>query len=126
MNTNDLQQLTVKIVPKELGEVVINLTLQGGNLKASITAANKDAYNLLNANLSDINNKLQNENIKIQNLTLNVYSEDTTFFKDGSHNQRQEGNSHKGSSVKNINFDENEDSINNNLMQEISNVNLFA
>lgn len=126
MNTNDLQQLTVKIVPKELGEVVINLTLQGGNLKANITAANKEAYNLLNANLQDINNKLQNENIKIQNLTLNVYSQDTTFFKDGSHNQKQEGNSHKGSSVQNINFDENEDSINNNLMEETSNVNLFA
>lgn len=126
MNTNDLQQLTVKIVPKELGEVVINLTLQGGNLKASITAANKDAYNLLNANLSDINNKLQNENIKIQNLTLNVYNDDTTFFKDGSQNQNQERNNHKASSVQNINMDEDQNQLSNNLMEELNNVNLFA
>lgn len=126
MNTNDLQQLTVKIVPKELGEVVINLTLQGGNLKASITAANKDAYNLLNANLSDINNKIQNENIKIQNLTLNVYNDDTTFFKDGSQNQNHERNNHKGSSVQNINMDEDQNTLSNNLMEELNNVNLFA
>ncbi|QAT39953.1 hypothetical protein EQM05_06655 [Clostridium sp. JN-9] len=126
MNTNELQQLTVKVVPKELGEVVINLTLQEGNFKANITAANKDAYNLLNANLQDINSKLQNENIKIQNLTLNVYNEDTTFFKDGSHNQKQHENNHKGSHVQNINIDEDQASLNSNLMEENNNVNLFA
>ncbi|MDF2882600.1 MAG: fliK [Clostridiaceae bacterium] len=126
MSTNDMQQLTVKIVPKELGEVVINLTLEGGNLKASITAANKDAYNLLNANLPDINNKLQNENIKIQNLTLNVYSDDTTFFKDGSQNQRQERGNSKDSSIQNVNLSDSQDILNNNLSEEINNVNLFA
>lgn len=126
MNTNDLQQLTVKIMPKELGEVVINLTFQGGAMKASISAANKDAYNLLNANLPDINNKLQNENIKIQNLTLNVYNDDTTFFKDGSQNQRQGRENSKNSSVKNITFDEGQDILNSNLSEEINNVNLFA
>lgn len=91
MDINGIKDLTVKIMPKELGEVVIKLTLENGVMKANITAANKDAYNLLNSNIKDISDKLQDSNIKIQNFNINMYSEDTTFFKDGSDRQNSGG-----------------------------------
>lgn len=88
MQTNDMKDLIVKINPKELGEVIIKVTMEAGAMKASISTANKEAYNLLNSNLLDITNKLENNDIKIQNLSLNIYNEDTTFFKDGSNKDR--------------------------------------
>ncbi len=89
MELNNIKDLTVKIAPKELGTVVINLTMEAGVMKATITTANKEAFNLLNSNLSDMTNKLQNSDMKINSLSLNIYNEDTTFFKDGSN---KEGN----------------------------------
>lgn len=84
MQENDVKDLTVKLVPKELGEITIKLVMENGMMKANITATNKEAYNLLNSNLQDLNGKLQNSDIKIQNFTINIYNEDTTFFKQGS------------------------------------------
>lgn len=104
METNNLKDLTVKIAPKELGEVVIKLTMDAGVMKAAITASNKEAYNLLNSNLTDITNKLQNNDVKIQNLSLNIYNEDTTFFKDGSQDQKNNNqqNSRKAQNIDGI------------------------
>ncbi|MCH5138364.1 flagellar hook-length control protein FliK, partial [Clostridiaceae bacterium UIB06] len=101
MQTNDMKDLTVKINPKELGEVVIKITMEAGAMKASINAANKEAYSLLNSNLADITSKLQNNDIKIQDLSLNLYNEDTTFFKDGS-NKNRSGNEQSGKKTQTI------------------------
>lgn len=86
MELNNVKDLTVKIMPKELGEVFIKLTMEGGIMKANIGASTKDAYNLLNSNMQLIEDKLQNSGIKVQELSLNIYNEDTTFFKQSSEN----------------------------------------
>ncbi len=92
MQTNSIKELSVKIMPKELGEVIIKLTMEGGIMKAHINASNKDAYNILNNNLSQIQEKLQANNLKVQDISLNIYNEDTTFFKEGSNNSEDESN----------------------------------
>ncbi len=86
MELNNVKDLTVKIMPKELGEVFIKLTMEGGIMKANIGATTKEAYNLLNSNMQLIEDKLQNSGIKVQELSLNIYNEDTTFFKQSSEN----------------------------------------
>ncbi|EPS46643.1 flagellar hook-length control protein [Clostridium botulinum CFSAN002367] len=86
MELNNVKDLTVKIMPKELGEVFIKLTMEGGIMKANIGASTKEAYNLLNSNMQLIEDKLQNSGIKVQELSLNIYNEDTTFFKQSSEN----------------------------------------
>ncbi|NMM61451.1 flagellar hook-length control protein FliK [Clostridium sp. P21] len=96
METNNIKNLTVKIAPKELGEVIIKLTVEGGVMKASIGASNKEAFNLLNSNITDMTQKLQNNDTKINSLSLNIYNEDTTFFKDGSNS----GNNQNGKNNK--------------------------
>lgn len=92
MQQGDIKNLTVTITPKELGTVIINLIMQNGTMVASITAANKEAYNLINANLPDISTKLQHLNMTVQDVSLSVYNQDTTFFKDGSRWQEQQQN----------------------------------
>lgn len=124
MELNNMKDLTVKINPKELGEVVIRLTMEAGAMKATITAANKEAYNLLNSNLADMTDKLQNNDIKVQSLALNIYNEDTTFFKDGSNNN-QNNEENKGRKSHTVGAISEEDNV-DHLSSVDSNVNMLA
>ncbi len=125
METNNIKNLTVKIAPKELGEVIIKLTVEGGVMKASIGASNKEAFNILNSNMSDMTQKLQNNDIKINSLSLNIYNEDTTFFKDGSN----QGNNEKSKDHKKSRAINAVDEVANELEDENaidSNLNILA
>jgi flagellar hook-length control protein FliK len=90
MDLNNLKELTVKINPKDLGEISIKLTMEGNLLKANISASSKDTYNLLNANLSDLKNGLNNQQIKIHDVAINIYNDDTTFFSNNFNNSEQQ------------------------------------
>lgn len=125
MDNGSLKNLTVKINPKELGEMVISIVMEDGKIKANVTASNKEAYNLINANLNEINNKLENSQIKIQNFTLNLY-EDATFFK-GENNQdkpREDRKEHKSRSISSIGEISEMDQENNS--EDLRNVNILA
>lgn len=80
MENNNLKNLTVKVMPKELGEIVIRLTMESGKIKLALNATNKETYSLLNSNLGEISEKLTTANLKIQPAEINVYNGDTTFF----------------------------------------------
>lgn len=86
MDLNNIKELTVNIAPKELGQVIIKLTIEAGVMKANITASNKEAYSILSNNLGDIRSSLNNMEIKVQDVAINIYNEDTTFFRDSSNN----------------------------------------
>lgn len=88
MELNNIKDLTVKINPKHLGEVIINLTMEQEAMRAQLKASNKDTVALLNANLKDITEKL-NENIKIQQVEVAIYNEDTTYFSSNERENRQ-------------------------------------
>jgi flagellar hook-length control protein FliK len=90
MESNNLKELTVKINPKELGEVVIKLSMENNIMKANISTANKETYTLLHSSLADMNSNLNNHDIKIQAFSVNIY-DDTTYFSG-------QGNSHDKSS----------------------------
>lgn len=88
MELNNIKDLTVKINPKHLGEVIINLTMEQEAMRAQLKASNKDTVALLNANLRDITEKL-NENIKIQQVEVAIYNDDTTYFSSNERENRQ-------------------------------------
>lgn len=102
MENNNIKELTVKINPKELGEVIIKLTSEAGVMKAELTTSNKDAYNLLNSNLNEMNKNLNEQNIKIQAFSVNVYNDDTTFFsgQDKESNEKNKENQKNNSNKK--------------------------
>ncbi|ARC85301.1 flagellar hook-length control FliK family protein [Clostridium argentinense CDC 2741] len=88
MELNNIKDLTVKINPKHLGEVIISLTMEQEAMRAQLKASNKDTVALLNANLRDITEKL-NENIKIQQVEVAIYNDDTTYFSGNERENRQ-------------------------------------
>lgn len=125
MELNDMKNLTVKINPKDLGELVIKITMESGKMKANITANNKEAFNLLNANLQDITDKLQRASIKIENFSLNLY-EDTTFFnKDKDRSQEGFKENKKNNLKTNLNI-ENDVIEDKDSLEDLSNISILA
>lgn len=127
MEMNNMKEMTVKIMPKELGEVLIKLTMENGIMKANITANNKDAYNLLNSNLKEINDKMLGGEIKIQDFAIDIYNGDTTFFSNEK-NREQRGSfsnrNKKGSTI--VTKDEIQDVEIAKNIEDNSSVNAFV
>ena len=124
MEINNIKDLTVKMNPKELGEITIKLTMESGIMKASISAQNKETFNLLNQNIQDISDKLKNMDIKIQSLDINIY-EDSTFFNKESSERNNNGSQNNNQST-NMDLEEEDISISNNYVIEENQVNKFV
>ena len=125
MEINNLKDLTVKMNPKELGEITIKLTMESGIMKASISAQNKDTYNLLNQNLQDISDKLKNMDIKIQSLDINIYEDSTFFNKNSNEKNNNSGRKNDNSGTK-MDLEQEDISIINNYAIEENQVNKFV
>ena len=83
IDRENLTELKLQINPKELGNLIIKVTLEGNILKASLSPSSKEAYHLLNNNLSELKANLQSGDISFKNIELNIYQEDTTYFSQG-------------------------------------------
>ncbi|WP_346895329.1 flagellar hook-length control protein FliK [Clostridium sp. UBA7503] len=98
MDKNGIKDLTVKIYPKELGEISISVSMEQGSLKAMIKATSKETVEMLALGLKDINEKLNGNNIKIQSVDIGLYEEDTTYFAhENSQGKASENGGQRGS-----------------------------
>jgi flagellar hook-length control protein FliK len=124
MDTNNIKELSVKIIPKDLGEIVIRISMDNGIMKANITAANKETYNLLNSQLPAISNQLSEQNMNIQSFNLSLYNGDNFLFSgngSGEREGRQQGR--KATQISSI---EAEDSSVNGYELDESSINTLA
>lgn len=124
MSTNTMKELTVKVNPGDLGEITIKLIQEDGVMKANLKANSKEATALLAQNLADIKKQLTEQNIKIADVNIELYQEDTTFFSEqGSGGQLSEeqrkGSNNRSNSISNVMSAEEE--INDNNIPSIAN-----
>lgn len=82
MSNNSLKELIVKVNPGNLGEITIKIVEQDGLMKANLKANSKETTALLSQNLTDIKKQLAEQNIKIADVNIELYQEDTTFFRE--------------------------------------------
>ena len=80
MMKNSVQELKVKIYPKELGEMTIKILSEEGIMRAEIKATSKETYNLLNSNLNEIKKSLVDQNIKIQQVNIGIYNDSYIYL----------------------------------------------
>lgn len=126
MVKNQVEQLTVKIYPKELGEITIKIISEDGIMKADIKSTSKETYTLLNSNMEEIKKHLSNESLIIKEVNIGLY-EDTTYysgqgFSSEFNDERNKENYFvEDNDSINIHKEENEE-----ISEEISNVNLLA
>lgn len=103
MNINGVKELTVKVYPRDLGEIIINISKDEEVLKATLKANSKDTFNLISQNSSEIKKLLVENGLKISNVDISLY-EDTTFYNENEFNK----NSRENKEESNFNY-ENED-----------------
>jgi flagellar hook-length control protein FliK len=124
MELNDVKELTVKVMPKELGELFIKITREGEVVKAQITATNKEAYNVLNSNLSDITKQLSEQNIKIHSFNVEIFNGDSSFYNQNSKNENGNSQSKRKNDFGNLEVEEISNS--EDTLKEFNNVNALA
>ncbi|NFS27771.1 flagellar hook-length control protein FliK [Clostridium botulinum] len=123
MITNSMKELTVKINPKDLGQVTISLIQENGIMKANIKANSKETFELLSQNLVEMKKAIGEQNIKVADVNVELYQEDTTFFKDegfgrglAKENQKQNSNNGEASEIDSIELEDDvTEDLNSNL-----------
>ncbi|NFG39936.1 flagellar hook-length control protein FliK [Clostridium botulinum] len=123
MITNSMKELTVKINPKDLGQVTISLIQENGIMKANIKANSKETFELLSQNLVEMKKAIGEQNIKVADVNVELYQEDTTFFKDegfgrglAKKNQKQNNNNREASEIDSIELEDDvTEDLNSNL-----------
>lgn len=93
ISNNRIEELSVKITPKELGEVSIKLLKAEDNNELIITLANKKAYELIKDNVADIEKHLSNLDIKIKEVVVQVKNEVYSDFLGNFNEQFNKNNS---------------------------------
>ena len=114
MKNNNINQLKIKLTPRELGDMVIDISKTNTDSVVKIIASNKDTLDIIKSNLSDIAKHLREINLISDNSTVSVdsSSEFSSFdgFSESNTNKKQE-NSKKHSLKSN---DEISESFNEN------------
>ncbi|WP_160686085.1 flagellar hook-length control protein FliK [Clostridium sp. C2-6-12] len=130
MSTNAMKELTVKVNPGNLGEITIKLIQEDGVMKANLKANSKEATAILSQNLAEIKKQLTEQNIKIADVNIELYQEDTTFFSEqGFGRQLSEEQGRNGSSKSNTisNAITTEEELNDNIIvSNNNNIEFFA
>lgn len=130
MSNNGLKELTVKVNPGNLGEITIKLIQEDNVLKANLKASSKETTALLSQNLAEIKKQLSEQNIKVSDVNIELYQDDTTFFKEqgfgsqlaGEQNRENTSSAHNVSNTQSVS----DDSLDDNLAEENNSVNFFA
>lgn len=128
MSNNSLKELIVKVNPGNLGEITIKLVQEDGIMKANLKANSKETTALLSQSLTDIKKQLVEQNIKIADVNIELYQDDTTFFREqgfgrqlseeqGRSNSRNSGNSSNNGVIVEEELVENNISDNNNIVE---------
>lgn len=114
LNENGLEEIKVKINPRELGEMTIKIMKSLEETKLSITITNEDIYDLVNKNVSEITKHLKSLDINVKEVFVDVKSNNEHFFSDNLNQEFDRNNKNNGKQKKNKlqNFEtENVDSI---------------
>lgn len=93
ISNNRIEELNVKITPKELGEVNIKLLKTEDNNELIITLTNKKAYELIKENITDIEKHLTSLDIKIKEVVVQVKNEVYSDFSGSFNEQFSKNNS---------------------------------
>lgn len=130
MDKTNIKELTIKINPKELGSITIRLTMEAGVMKAHLIPTNKDTYNLLNKNLSELKSFMADSNIKVQDVSINIYNDDTTYFSrnfnESNFSESNKEGSSNGSNKNNTLIEEDIEETSSDVLEMNNSVNMLV
>ena len=115
MKNSDLEELNVKLNPRNLGEISIKLSKNKEHSNLLITVDDNNILDLVNKNIEDIKKHLNDTDINIKDIVINVKSENENLFSD---NLNKEFNQDRRFNQKNSNKNKKN---NNQIIEELHN-----
>lgn len=106
MKSSDIEELSIKLNPRNLGEMIIKLSKTEKDSNLVITVQDKNVLDFVNNNIDDIKNHLKDVNVKINDVFVNVKQDDKNMFSDNLNqgfNKEQSFKQNKNSKYKNSN-----------------------
>lgn len=68
-------EMTIKLNPKELGEITIKLVLEKGQISAAVTANKRETVAILQSNINTLMDQLKESGTDIQHIAINLSQE---------------------------------------------------
>ncbi len=123
ISNNKIEELNVKMSPKDLGEINIKLLKTETESKFIITLSKEDTFSLINDNINEIKNYLSNLDMKIKQVSVEIRSSNQNDF---SQNLNQQSNKNNQKEEKRNGFTKNKShDEDKNLSKEDANINLL-
>lgn len=124
LKVNNLEEIKVKMNPKDLGELHIKIIKENNVEKVFITLHNSESFKLVKDNVAEIKNHLNNLDINVNEVNVEMKSENRDDFSQNLNQQFNKGNNkQQRRAVKFEIENENESSIENDLLKTDSNIN---
>lgn len=82
LNSNNIEELSVKMNPKDLGEINIKLIKTKSEEKCIITLVKEESFNLLKENINEIKTHLSSLEINIKEISVEIRSDNQNDFSD--------------------------------------------
>lgn len=82
LKSNGIEEIKIKISPRELGDMTIKLIKNHEETKVLITLSKEDSFDMVNKNIGDITKHLGDMNIKIKEVSVEVKTDNQKFFSD--------------------------------------------
>lgn len=101
LNEKGIEEIKVKINPKELGEMTIKIMKSTEEVNLSITISNEETYNLVNKNTSEITKHLKALDINIKEIFIEVKSNSENLFSENFNQEFNRNNQNNEKSKKN-------------------------
>ena len=111
MKNSDLEELNVKLNPRNLGEISIKLSKNKEHSNLLITVDDNNILDLVNKNIEDIKKHLNDTDINIKDIVINVKSENENLFSDNFNQDRRFNQNNSNKNKKN----------NNQIIEELHN-----
>ncbi|MBO3445072.1 flagellar hook-length control protein FliK [Clostridium sp. CCUG 7971] len=80
LKSNNMEEINIKISPRELGDMTIKLVKSPEETKVLITISKEDVFELVHKNTQDIVKHLTDANIKIKEVVVDIKSNNDKFF----------------------------------------------
>lgn len=112
LKSNGMEEIKIKISPRELGDMTIKLIKSAEDTKVMITLSKEDIFELVNKNIGEITKHLNELNINVKEVSVDVKSDNQKFFSDNLNqesnkkNHENKNKSNKGKKFEDENIEE--------------------
>lgn len=125
LKANGLEEINIKISPRELGEMTIKLIKHAEETKVAITISKDDVFDLVNKNVGDIVKHLNDLNIKVKEVSVDIKNDNQKFFSDNLNQEfdrKNDQNQKRRNKNLNNRIEDIEDSIESKLDEDNLNI----